>query len=632
MKRLCLAFLIVLLTPIAAAAQPPSAFTQTQTDFGPVIEFSQGDFVASTGVSPLPRQGWVRAQSPHIYRMQDTDWRTGDFHTLWGRFRFERSAVGGGPIALYTVSTRNQFVVFLNGTEIFRNFAAVTDQKNSWYRPFIIPIPEQAIKPGRNEILVQATSQDSVGIGRIVIGPHSPLQSLYEQQYFWRITLPVVANSAMLVLGGFALLLWFNRRQETELLFLGLTTLLWYLRNYQYFAETTPFHLPLFNALTVAATYFTLVATFGFFGKHLNFRHTWKVVTLLVIFGLPLHLVHWYFRISNIYLYVPATMIALGIAFVGFRDLIRHPSIGKAMMFAVMFAIPMTGVYDFFLAVGGSGWSGNDSYLSLFTGFLYSVAFLLSFGRRAVVAFSELEVSNMTLERCIAETRAELAASEAARQQLVVAEAISVERERLMQEMHDGIGSNLITALAVARQQKQPSSTIKTLSRALGDIKITVDSLEPIEGDLVALIGNLRHRMAGDLRDAGIVCIWQAEPCRPLNWLDATNALHVLRIIQETIGNALTHSKASELRIGCREAERGGVPGFAVYVADNGCGFVPGDLGANGKGLSNIRARAMSLNGALECDTGVGAGTVMTLWLPYEQVMAESETVRNGDI
>jgi signal transduction histidine kinase len=602
-----------------AMAQSPSVFKTARTETGPVIEFIDGDYVLADGIVSLPESGWTRAKTPHIYRMQDTDWRTGDFHSLWGRFSFERAALGDTPIALYTVSTRNQFTVFVNGNEIFRNYASEGDQKNSWYRPFLIPLPESSLKPGRNDIAIRAISQDSVGIGRVVVGSHPPIQSLFSEQYFWRITLPTVANSAMLVLGGFAFLLWMGRRQESELLYFAITTLLWYLRNYQYFAGTTPFHLPLFNALTVAATYFTLVATFGFYGSYLKLPRTRWIVLALLVFGIPLHIIHWQFRLSNTYLYVPATMIALAIAIFGFRDFLRKPALGNALLFLVMFVIPMTGIYDFFLAVGGSGWNGNDSYISLFTGFLSSVAFLLTFGQRSVRAFAGLENANITLEQRIAETRAELAESEAARQQLVIGGAIATERERLMQEMHDGIGSNLITALAVARQQKQPASTIKTLRRALADLKITVDSLEPVEGDLVALIGNLRHRMAGDLSDAGITCKWNAQRCGPLPWLDATNALHVLRIFQEAIGNVLTHSGATEMRIGCMEEDHGGVPGIASYVADNGCGFDMNTPDTRGKGVSNIHARANSLHGALRYQTGAGSGTTVTLWLPYER-------------
>jgi signal transduction histidine kinase len=145
-----------------------------------------------------------------------------------------------------------------------------------------------------------------------------------------------------------------------------------------------------------------------------------------------------------------------------------------------------------------------------------------------------------------------------------------------------------------------------------------VDSLEPVEGDLVALIGNLRHRMQGDLRDAGVVCRWEVEQCRPMAWLDATNALHVLRIFQEAIGNVLTHSGATEMRIGCREQPRDGVPGIAAYVADNGCGLAMSQE-QHGKGLANIRARANALHGVLGSERDVTGGTVITLWLPHER-------------
>ena len=178
------------------------------------------------------------------------------------------------------------------------------------------------------------------------------------------------------------------------------------------------------------------------------------------------------------------------------------------------------------------------------------------------------------------------------------------------------IGSNLTTALAVARQQKQPAETITVLSRALSDLKLTVDSLEPIEGDIVALIGNLRHRMARDLADAGITCKWEVEDCASIPWLDAPNALHVLRIHNEAISNILTHSKATEMRIGCLEEQREGIDGITTYIADNGSGFDT-DLVPQGKGLSNIKSRARSLQGQLSYHSEAGTGTVVRLWLPY---------------
>ena len=45
--------------------------------------------------------------------------------------------------------------------------------------------------------------------------------------------------------------------------------------------------------------------------------------------------------------------------------------------------------------------------------------------------------------------------------------------------------------------------TIATLTRSLTDLRIGVDSLEPVDGDVVALLANLRHRMERELKGAG---------------------------------------------------------------------------------------------------------------------------------
>lgn len=583
---------------------------------GPVIEFREGDYVLSNSRTP-PVSGWTRHATPRIYRLIETKWRMGEVHTLWARHRFDRAVLGDGPLTLYTVSTRNQFAVFLNGAEVFRNYANDRDQKNAWYRPYIVHLPQGDLQPGENEIMVRAFSQESVGVGRVIVGQRTEIESFYNKQYFWRITAPMIASSLMLMLGIFALLMWLQRREEVELAFLAISTVIYFLRNLNYFAEDVPFNLELFSGLSVAATLLSMVMTFSFYIAFLRVPGFQRIVAILIGWVIPYTWAHWYFGLDNMMLYLPTIVLVLVAIYLGTRDIVRRASAAKVAWLLVMVLMLVFGIYDASLAGTGHIWKGNDFYLAVFNGFFFLLAFLLTFGLRAVSAFSALGEANATLERRVEETRAELALSEAARQKLIVGRAIADERNRLMQEMHDGIGSNLITALAVARQQQHPEATIKTLSRAIGDLKITVDSLEPIEGDLVALLGNLRHRMASDLGDAGITCRWEVGPCGPLPWLDATNALHVLRIFQEAIGNVLAHSGATELKIGCREAYLADVPGIAAFVADNGTGFDASLLKVAGKGLSNMRARAASLHGNLSCETSSVDGTTLTLWLPY---------------
>lgn len=617
MFRFALLMLALLAWPGALRAQDASSYQSATTPDGPVIEFTSGEFILADGLQ-VPETGWRRATNPHIVRIRDTQWQTGEFHIMAGRFRFDRSALGAEPLALYTVSTRNQFSVIVNGREVGRNFARPDDQVLAWYRPYLIPLPAGSLVAGTNTVEIHVSSQDSVGIGRVMIGPNSAIRDNYNIQFFWQITAPLAANFAMLVMGGLALLFWLGRRQEVELVWLALSTMLWFLRNYQYFAEVTPFEIAVFNAVTVYATYFASVATAAFYFHFIKLPHTNRIIAIAFFIGVPLSLAHTAYGASNLVFYIPTTILIFCVAALAIRDVLRNRNIEHGAISVGMLIAPFFSLYDVALANGHRGWDGNGYYFAVFGGFIYSVAFLISFGRRALGAFAQLAGANTNLERRIAETRAELEASEAARQELVVGQALAGERERLMQEMHDGIGSNLITALAVARQQNQPVSTIKVLGRALADLKITVDSLEPVEGDLVALIGNLRHRMQGDLRDAGISCRWEVDQCRPLEWLDAANALHVLRIFQEAIGNVLIHSGATEMRIGCREETRGGVAGIAAFAADNGRGY-DGEQEVAGKGLANIRARAAALHGVLQSTSDSAQGTTITLWLPYQR-------------
>lgn len=613
MKHLLLICLMFLF-PFTAWAQTLTAFEVTETEFGPQIEFIAGDYILVDGLK-VPNSGWETKPNPHIYRLYESGWQAGHYHTLVGRFRFDRGALRKDALALYTVSTRNNFIISVNGIEVFRNYARIEEKKNTWYRPYLVHLPDDVLVPGSNEIVFQVHSQESVGIGRVIIGSHIGLQNYYDLKYLLQITGPFVANSAMVLLGIFVFVFWLGRRHEIELLWLSIATFLWYFRNHLYFSETIPIHLESYILGTVYVTYFGAVASAAFYLYFIRQKHRKKIITLMFLAGIPLVLISLFITKSDLVFYAPTMLVVLTMAAFGFLDLMRHRNIERGVLGFAMTVTPLASVYDLAIAMIHEG-NGSASYIAIYGGLFYTAAFIISFGNRALNAFVSLEKSNIILEQRVEEARTELASSEAKRRELVVGQAIADERGRLMQEMHDGIGSNLITALAVARQQKHPKSTQKTLERALNDLKITVDSLEPVEGDFVALIGNLRHRMARDLEDAGIDCKWEVEECAPLPWLDATNALHVLRIYSEAIGNILAHSNATEMRIGCTEKEHEGIPGIFAYVADNGIGFDT-DMETSGKGLSNIRSRVRSLHGALSYVSSPNNGTIVSLWLPY---------------
>jgi signal transduction histidine kinase len=243
------------------------------------------------------------------------------------------------------------------------------------------------------------------------------------------------------------------------------------------------------------------------------------------------------------------------------------------------------------------------------------LAFVLA--QRVLEALSVVENLNQILEDRVRAAHASLAASEAARRALEVSGAISKERDRLMREIHDGIGSSLVTSISAAERSGGSVDGVSLLKSALTDLRVAVDSLEPVHGDIATLLASLRYRVEPDLRKAGISFDWQVQEVPEVEWLDAVNALHILRIFQEAFGNILGHAEATRVAVRCQSDTRDGVPGILIQVSDNGKGY--GDnVSPRGHGRKNMAHRAQALGCKLTQNSSPGKGTSVTLWLPQQ--------------
>ena len=254
--------------------------------------------------------------------------------------------------------------------------------------------------------------------------------------------------------------------------------------------------------------------------------------------------------------------------------------------------------------------------LGLLTLFVY-VAFTRYTRALAVAARSRAMLAEQLAaqERALVQAHEQLRAAE--REQTLLNE-----RQRLMSEMHDGVGSSLMSALRQVELGHTPLDIAQVLRECIDDLKIAIDSLESTDADLLALLGALRYRMGPRLTGAGIALHWRMSDVPPLQWLDAQSALHVLRILQEVLTNIVKHSDATEITVTTAEAtvtagstEENGV---WVCVQDNGRTFIPPppEVPLPGRrGVANIRNRTVVL-GARCAWQPLADGTLFTLWLP----------------
>lgn len=230
-------------------------------------------------------------------------------------------------------------------------------------------------------------------------------------------------------------------------------------------------------------------------------------------------------------------------------------------------------------------------------------------------AIDAVERSNVVLAERLAAREAELVASHERVRDIEQRELLLHERQRLTEDMHDGLGSSLLGALRmVERGQLDEAELKQILQGCIDDLKLTIDSMEPVETDLLLLLGTLRFRLEPRLQSTGIKLNWNVRDVPPVFWLDHRYALHILRVVQEAFTNIIKHANATEATV-----STGVVDGdIVISVADNGKGF---DTAAprTGRGLANQSRRASAMRARLTVESG-SEGTKLTLLLPIRQL------------
>lgn len=207
--------------------------------------------------------------------------------------------------------------------------------------------------------------------------------------------------------------------------------------------------------------------------------------------------------------------------------------------------------------------------------------------------------------------------------ELAYQRALASERNRIMREVHDGLGSALVSTLALVERGTCAADEIAgSLRYALDDMKIIIDSLDPDVQEITTALGTLRERVEPRLRQLGMRFDWKVRKIPSIARLGPSDLLNISRITQECVTNILKHAEATavEVMTGTR-AGAAGKTGVFVRMTDNGSGFDVTKV-ASGRGLGNMHARAQRLHGELSVTSEPGKGTSVELWLPFEQQQA----------
>lgn len=232
---------------------------------------------------------------------------------------------------------------------------------------------------------------------------------------------------------------------------------------------------------------------------------------------------------------------------------------------------------------------------------------------RNIKLYESMESFNAELNQKLEQSRTEIEDRHAELLRVQRARDLAEDRQRILRDMHDGIGSQLTGLLVQARAKDLPPDEMERgIETSLHDLRLVVDSLDAESSSLSATLAALRPRLSRQLSAAGISLAWAndlaGEPA-----LNSRDLLQIGRIIQEAVTNIIRHSRAKHASIAVKSD--GGM--LQLAISDDGRGLPSDDRHRVGHGLRNIKQRAKSLGGEFEMVRGKN-GTKLVLRLPAD--------------
>jgi signal transduction histidine kinase len=198
--------------------------------------------------------------------------------------------------------------------------------------------------------------------------------------------------------------------------------------------------------------------------------------------------------------------------------------------------------------------------------------------------------------------------------------AVLEDRERIAQELHDGVIQSLFAVgmglQAAGAMADDPETVRGRLDAAVNDVDRVIRDLRnyifglgggPADRELSRAL----HGLGDELRRGSEIAI-RVEVDPAASGALASRATDIAQFAREALTNAVRHSGAATVSVVISRDDGS----FVLEIEDDGKGFDPEATEGPGRGLGNLRARAQTLGADLDIDSEPGRGTRVRLVMP----------------
>lgn len=544
---------------------------------------SDAQFLDSQVSSPPIDGNWVDVTLPHLTPVDNPTPRT-----TWYRFKITKPQ-NIETIGVYVWRYNMNVQVWLNGEVIGGQGAFSQPITRNWNRPLLTLAPQSVWQEGENELHIRLATYPGWGfLAPPIIDEYQHLEGEYQSRFFWQIRTNQISAVISVVTALIMLVFWWSNRSQQQYLMLSLLGAVWTFVSVSNFLQESPLspkawwwtvHLSL-DAFSILLTLFLrrlLLFNFGLLDKCLL-----AILACQSVFYASIEV--YQIALWAPYSHLPTFLVLLGTLVTTFYYAVRRNQ-SEIRAFAICLLVIMVFVVHDYLMISTfaqSMWRSQVLWIQLGAPVLFITMLVMLSYQHAKSLQRRLDTEQL----------------------------LRIERERIYSDIHDDVGSKLLS-LVYAAESREDYDQAELARETLRDTRAIVAGAMTVEGDLEEILEVFYSEVQQRCDETGVNLTWNQDGLEGVFASD-TFRYHVQRIFREVISNSLKHAHPDHIYVNCSLAKKI----LSISIADDGASDV--DTFKQGTGISGIKRRTIELNGDVTWQT-THPGCLVSLQLPLSE-------------
>lgn len=523
---------------------------------------------------------------------------------IWYRVNVNLEPFNEQVWAIYLPSVTHNAAIYINDIWVGQGGQFIEPVSRHHNKPLLFDFSSKLLKQGDNQIdiKVKAAYFEQGLLDQFYLAPESQLHDAYVWKTFIRVDLVRWMTMVMYVLSLIVFAFWLARPQDSIYGLFSLELFIWATHNLNLFVSDIPVSVCMWEAMTMSTLGWTVVVMIFFNHRFVGNRNikVEKIISTFSIFGVAIFFLPDIGSILHIgYSVWDAFVMIFGIyAIYHLIKVYRYQGNPDVfLMLVVGIPILVFGFHDILMI--NHFIDRRDGLTMQYSVIPSVILFCWFLVRRFVQSINKAENLAETLERRVNDKQLELQLQYKKLNLLEKEKVLAEERERLMRDMHDGIGGQLLSVVTLLQEQSGDvfKNVREKVQLSLIDLRFVIDSLDPLLSDLPTLLGMMRMRLVDQLEAANIELEWAVTELPEIDNMSPRRSLHIMRIVQEAITNSIKHSGSDKMKLVTGVAE----DSVFIEVIDYGAGFETSSVSEKqGRGVKNMHYRAQQLDAELE--------------------------------